>query len=347
MPAALRGCRAWRILARMFSPDAPRLVVFALYPGFVALDLAGPLDVFQAANQFLAEHARPSAYAFRFAAQRPGPVPSGSGPAMLADAAADGLAPHTLLIPGSAAIAREAPAPEAVALVAGLAARAERVVSVCTGALLLAACGLLDGRRATTHWSAADALARRHPAVRVEADALFVRDGHVHTSAGVTAGIDLALDIVERDLGPEAAMAAARLLVVYRRRAGSQAQFSEPLRAQQRAGARFAGLHAWMETRLAEDLRVERLAERAGMSARNFARVFKAETGATPARYVEELRLGRARELLEAGETHLQTVAHASGFGGDEQLRRAFLRRLGVLPSRYAEHFAAPPAQAD
>ncbi len=328
----------------------PRLVVFVLYPGFVGLDLAGPLDVFSCATRLAERQGRPAPYRCRFVAQAAGPVTASSGLPVLAESLSDifgndaseahALAPHTLVTPGGVTPGREGDDPDLCTLVAGLAARSRRVVSVCTGALLLAACGLLDGRRATTHWQACARLAAAYPAVRVEPDAIFVRDGSVVTSAGVTAGIDLALHLVEEDLGPATAMEVARLLVVYRRRVGNQSQFSAPLRAQTRAGARFGPLHAWMETRLGEELGVERLADQAHMSPRHFARVFPQETGMSPARYVEQLRLDRARELLESGEAHMQTVAVAAGFGSEERLRRAFQRRMGVTPSQYLEHFS-------
>ncbi len=318
----------------------PENIAFVLYPGFVPLDLAGPLDVFTMAGRLARERRLPSPYRFSFVAVAPGPVPSVAGLPMLADTPADACAPHTLLVPGGADMDRAEQDPALLALIGDLATRATRVVSVCTGALLLAACGLLDGRRAATHWTFAANLARRYPAVSVEPDAIFVRDGNVATSAGVTAGIDLALDLVEEDLGPAIALETARMLVVYRRRVGGQSQFSAPLEAQTRAGSRFAALHAWMEARLDERLDMERLAGQAGMSPRHFARVFTAETGMSPGRYVEQLRLDRARELIESGEPHLQTVAAASGFASDEQMRRAFLRRLGMTPSRYADHFA-------
>lgn len=327
-----------------------RHIVFVLYPGFVGLDLAGPLDVFSCAARLAERQGRPASYRCHFAAQEVGPVVSSSGLSVLADTPADifekdrsgpgGLAPHTLVVPGGVTPGREGDDPDLCGMVSGLAARSRRVVSVCTGALLLAACGLLDGRRATTHWQACARLASAYPAVRVEPDAIFVRDGGVVTSAGVTAGIDLALHLVEEDIGPATAMEVARLLVVYRRRVGNQSQFSAPLRAQARAGARFGPLHAWMEARLGEDLGVERLAGQAHMSPRHFARVFPQETGMSPARYVEQLRLDRARELLESGEAHMQSVAAAAGFGSEERLRRAFQRRMGVTPSQYLEHFS-------
>lgn len=316
----------------------PRDIVFVLYPGFVALDLTGPLDTFNGPN--LLRGVREAHYRFSFVATKPGPVVSVSGLAMLPDTRPEQCQPHTLVVPGGVALGDEYSDPELLEAIKALAARSTRVVSVCTGSLLLAACGLLDGRRATTHWLCTEGMARRYPAVTVEPDAIFVRDGHIHTSAGVTAGIDLALSLVEEDLGPEAAMEVARGLVMYRRRVGNQSQFSTPLQTQALAGARFAWLHSWMEARLGEDLGVERLAGQAGMSPRHFARVFLAETGMPPGRYVERLRLDRARELIEAGEPHLQTVAAAVGFRCDEQMRRAFQRRLGMTPSHYADHFS-------
>ncbi|EGY24781.1 bacterial regulatory helix-turn-helix s, AraC family protein [Desulfovibrio sp. A2] len=338
-------------------PQSARTVVFVLYPGFVSLDLAGPLDVFSCATRLAERQGRPAPYRCRFVAREAGPVVASSGMSVLADAILDAIpdvisdafdgaagaetaAPHTLIVPGGVTPGQEGDDPDLRHMVARLAARSRRVVSVCTGALLLAACGLLDGRRATTHWQACARLAAAYPAVRVEPDAIFVRDGGVVTSAGVTAGIDLALHLVEEDLGPAMAMEVARLLVVYRRRVGNQSQFSAPLRAQARAGARFGALHAWMEARLGEDLGVERLAGQAHMSPRHFARVFPQETGMSPARYVEQLRLDRARELLESGEAHMQTVAVQAGFGSEERLRRAFQRRMGVTPTQYLEHFS-------
>lgn len=319
-----------------------RDIVFVLYPGFVALDLIGPLDVFHMAVALHPGRGREDPpYRFAFVAVEPGPVVSHNGLAMIADCRPEDCAPHTLVVPGAADMSRAQGDTGLLRLVSGLAERAVRVVSVCTGALLLAACGLLDGRRATTHWSFAGELARSHPAVTVEPDAIFVHDDPLYTSAGVTAGIDLALSLMENDLSAASALEVARMLVVYRRRVGNQSQFSASLRAQSRVGARFAALHSWMEAHLAEDLSVDRLSEREGMSPRHFARVFLAKTGMPPGRFVEQLRLDRARELIESGETHLQTVAALAGFGSDEHLRRAFLRRLGMTPSHYADHFAA------
>ncbi len=220
--------------------------------------------------------------------------------------------------------------------------RSRRVTSVCTGAFLLARAGLLDGRRATTHWNACDALARHYPSIEVEPDPIFVRDGNVYTSAGVTAGIDLALALVEEDLGREAALTVARDLVLFIRRPGGQAQFSAGLAGQAASRPGVRDLQGWIADHLDHDLSVPALAERAFMSPRNFARVFAREVGVTPAAYVESLRLERARTLLETSdELQLEEVALRCGFGTVETLRRVFGRRLGVNPNAYRSRFAS------
>jgi transcriptional regulator GlxA family with amidase domain len=221
--------------------------------------------------------------------------------------------------------------------------RARRVGSICTGAFLLAAAGLLDGRRATTHWRWCDRLAAEHPGVEVEPDAIFVRDGEVYTSAGVTTGVDLALAMVEEDLGREAAVAIARHLVMFVRRPGGQSQFS-PLLDMQAADRRpLRDLQAWIVEHLAEDLSVEALADRAHMSARNFARVFAKEVGSTPARFVERLRVDAARRRLEETEVGLDRIARECGFGGPDSMRRSFLRVVRVVPSDYRDRFRVAP----
>jgi transcriptional regulator GlxA family with amidase domain len=217
------------------------------------------------------------------------------------------------------------------------------VASVCTGAFLLAASGLLDGRRAVTHWRSCDRLRERHPTVCVEEDRIYVRDGKVWTSAGVTAGIDLALALVEEDLGRDLALAVARHLVVFLKRPGGQSQFSTMLAAQS-AGDPFARLHQWMAAHLDADLRVERLAEAAGMSPRNFARVYVQRMGRTPAKAAEAMRIEAARRALEEGGASIEVVARRCGFGDEERLRRSFLRRLGVGPRAYRTRFAAAGA---
>ncbi len=219
------------------------------------------------------------------------------------------------------------------------AGRAERLVSVCTGAFLLAEAGLLDGRRVTTHWASCDTLAERFPGVRVDPDPIFVRDGHVATSAGVTAGIDLALALVEEDLGREAALTVARYLVVFLRRPGGQAQFSAQLRAQSARREPLRDLQGWISDHPGADLSVEALAERVGLSPRQFARAFTAEVGVTPGRYVDRVRLEAARRLLEDSSRGIEQVARDCGYGTPEAMRRAFLRVLGVSPAEYRRRF--------
>ena len=218
-------------------------------------------------------------------------------------------------------------------------AQAQRTTSVCTGAYLLADTGLLDGRRVTTHWHFCADLAEAHPAVEVDPDPVFIRDGDVWTSAGVTAGMDLALALVEQDLGPEVALAVARLLVVFLKRPGGQSQFSGALSAQQASVPALRDLQAWIAGNLSEDLCVSKLAERADLSERSFARAFRREVGQTPAAYVDALRVENARTMLQDGAPSLDAVAQASGFASAEVLRRAFHRRVGVGPAAYRERF--------
>jgi transcriptional regulator GlxA family with amidase domain len=217
--------------------------------------------------------------------------------------------------------------------------QARRTVSICTGAYLLAAAGLLDDRQATTHWEYCDALATAYTDVHVEPDPVFIRDGDVWTSAGITAGIDLTLALVEDDLGPEIALAVARQLVVFLKRPGGQSQFSSVLSAQQAARPQLRELQAWIAGHLDGDLSVTTLAERAIMSERSFSRAFRREVGQTPAAYVETLRIEHARALLESGSPSLEAVAQSAGFASTEILRRAFHRRVGVSPADYRERF--------
>jgi transcriptional regulator GlxA family with amidase domain len=239
-------------------------------------------------------------------------------------------------VPGGAG--SRTPDPALVGWLREMAAGIRRVTSVCTGAFLLAEAGLLAGRRCTTHWAYGAALARRFPDVQVDTQPIFVRDGGLATSAGVTAGIDLALALVEEDIGREAALEVARDLVVYLRRPGSQAQFSAQLRAQSARRAPLRGVQQWITEHPDTDLSVEALAARAGMSARHFARAFAAETGVSPGKHVAAVRLEAARRLLE-DRAGVEQTARACGYGTPEAMRRAFVRELGVSPASYRHRF--------
>lgn len=327
------------------APSGPRSVAVLAFPGVQPLDVTGPLEVFALAARLEAAE-RPGAapaYAPLLAAREAGPVETGSGYALHAPRSwrelAEGPPPDTLLVAGGVGAGAARRDPELLALLRGMAPRVRRLASVCTGSLVLAAAGLLDGRRATTHWSACEALAREHPAVRVEPDPIFVRDGPVTTSAGVTAGMDLALALVEEDLGGARALEAARWLVLFLRRPGGQSQFSHQLAAQQAERVPLRELQAWMADHPSADLSVPALARRAGMSPRHFARTFAREVGATPARFVERLRVECARRRLEEGAEGVEAVAGAVGFGSAESMRRAFLRVLRVSPADYRRRF--------
>lgn len=320
-----------------------RRIALVGYPSCNALDLTGPCEVFAAANGLSASGA---AYEVLLLSPDGGPIRTESGLTFVADAAlADARELDTLIVPGGARLRTDA---ELRGLLAGWIAartpRTRRVVSVCTGFYALAASGVLDGRRATTHWRHAADAAKRFPQVRLEPDAIFIRDGAFATSAGITAGIDLALALVEEDLGPSISLAVARELVVYLKRSGGQLQYSEPLRFQVRASGRLADLAAWIPGHLGEDLSIERLAERVNLSPRHFARVFKQTFGLTPAEHVEQLRLDEAAARLLASALTLEAIAYSVGYQGGDTFRRAFERRFGVPPSSYRDRFAAAAA---
>jgi transcriptional regulator GlxA family with amidase domain len=316
-------------------PPIRRVLVLAV-DGVQSLDVLGPVEIF-----FYANHQVPGAYQVDVVApSRDGWITLSNGLRLGTAPLPDPVPPHdTLLVAGGEGARRATEDPEVVDWIARASARARRTASVCTGAYLLGAAGLLDGRRATTHWQFCDGLADRHPSVEVDPDPVFVRDGDVWTSAGVTAGMDLALALVEEDLGPEAALAVARLLVVFLKRPGGQSQFSGALAAQQASRPALRELQAWIAGHLDEDLSVPRLAARAGLAERSFARAFRREVGQTPAAYVEALRVERARALLEDGAPSLEAVARATGFSSAEVLRRAFARRVGVSPAAYRDRF--------
>ena len=333
----------------LVTPQRTRRIVLVAFPDVQSLDISGPSEVFS-----LAERAAPGAYAIELVSIAGGPVPASSGLTLLAHSstAACRGAIDTLVVAGGLG-ARDAARDERLLSWIRLAARrSRRVSSVCTGAFLLARAGLLDGCRATTHWAACDALKRNYPSIEVQSDPIFVRDGNVYTSAGVTAGIDLSLALVEEDLGRRAALDVARALVLFVRRPGGQAQFSAGLAGQAAERPSLRDLQDWIAGNVDRDLSVTALAARSFMSPRNFARVFGREVGVTPAAYVESVRIERARVLLETTALPLEEVATRCGFGSPETLRRSFARRLRVSPSEYRRRFpgapvAAPPARAE
>lgn len=306
---------------------------FVVYDGFQLLDLAGPLEVLRTATLLGVS----PGYRTLVVTPTGLPATSESGVQVAADTSLTRLrrsrsAVDTVVGVGGLGSGQVAADQRVVRDVAAVAGRARRTASVCTGTFVLAAAGLLDGRQATTHWASCDRLAEAHPEVEVLADRIYVRDGDVWTSAGVTAGIDLALALVEEDHGPTPAHQAAGWLVVFARRPGGQAQFSAQLQAQQAHTPALADLQRWLPDHLAEDLGVEALARRVAMSPRTFARTFKGETGTTPAAHVEALRVEAARRLLETTDDTVAALAAAVGFRHAETLHRVFRRRVGTTP---------------
>jgi transcriptional regulator GlxA family with amidase domain len=306
-----------------------REVGFLIFDNFQLLDAAGPISSFE-----IAERYAPGAYRLRVLATRTGGVASSAGAAIEAEALASAPPLDTLVVAGGFGTYEAMRDPTILGFVRDAANVCRRVASVCSGAFILAEAGLLDGRRATTHWSRSRLFAKRYPKVRLEPDRIFVRDGAVWTSAGITAGIDLALALIADDLGEPTARQTAQQLVVYRRRPGGQSQFSALLEMERPEG-RFGSLLGWARERLGEPLTVERLAERAGMSPRNFARRFVEETGVTPARAMERLRVEAARARVEDGAAPIDAIAAQAGFGDPERMRRAFLRAFGQPPQAH------------
>lgn len=315
----------------------PRRVVVLLYPNVELLDVAGPINVLTAASRLTP--GRPG-YTVELAAARSGRVATAGGVELHAHRAFRSLKPpiDTLLVPGGMYV--DGVEPALVPTLRRLAPAARRVVAVCSGAFFLGEAGLLRGRRAVSHWAACAALQARFPDARVDADAIFVRDGKVWTSAGVTAGMDLALALVEQDLGAALALEVARWLVMYLRRPGGQSQFSAPLAAQTAERAPIESLIAWVRANLCADLSVPALARRVSMSSRNFARVFVAETGQTPAAWVARVRLEAARSALEISNEPVKQIAAACGFGSTESMNHAFQRALRTTPLAYRARFA-------
>jgi len=325
------------------SRSTPRTVAVLAFPRSQVLDVAGPLEVFSLANWWVThELRRPAPYRLLTLAERAGIFPT-TGPSRLVADAGIGRPRRdldTLLVAGGDGVHEAMKRPRLVGWLARTAPHCRRFGSVCSGAFLLAAAGLLDGRRAATHWSRCAELQAKFPAVKVDGEALYVRDGACATSAGITAGIDLALALVEEDLNREAALAVARQLVVFLYRTGGQAQFSAQLKAQAASREPLRALQTFVAEKPDEALDVGALAKRAALSPRHFARVFKRELGTTPARYVENVRLEAARAKLEETRCSLDEIAASCGFGSAESLRRTFIRKLGVSPGLYRTRFS-------
>jgi transcriptional regulator GlxA family with amidase domain len=321
-----------------------RPIAIVAFDGAEVIDLTGPMEVFALASLGIqrAGIANENVYPIQVLAKEPGLVTTSSGLKIHAEGAYGDLRDDidTLLIPGAPDVTAILSDPALQDWVFAMSGRVRRLVSVCTGAFLLARTGLLDGRCATTHWAYCDRLAADYPRVGVESDRIFLRDGPISTSGGITSGIDLALSLLEEDWGREMALGIARMMVVFLRRPGGQSQFSGYLVSEATNHPDLRKLQVWIMEHPAEDLRIEVLAERMAMSPRNFARVFQAETGMTPAKFVEKARIDAARHFLGSSEHRVETVAVVSGFGDAERMRRAFIRNLGINPHDYRARFS-------
>jgi len=322
-----------------FTPNMPVRVEILAFPKAQLLDIAGPLQVFASANEVIRAAGGVPPYRPVVVAAEPS-VMTSAGLALATEPLSNVTLPlDTLVVSGGFGVNRACEEAPLVAWVAARAVMARRVASVCSGAFLLAEAGLLEGRRAVTHWNRCGEFAARYPAVRLEPDPIFLQDGKIWTSAGVTAGIDLTLALVEADLGRAVALAVARDLVVFLKRPGGQSQFSATLALQEAGGADFDDLHAHIADNLCGDLSVASLAQVAAMSERSFVRHYRQATGSTPARGVERIRVEAARRMLELNQP-VKRVAARCGFGSEETMRRSFLRVMGATPQAYRERFS-------
>lgn len=322
---------------------AKKIAILAT-PGVQLLDVAGPLDVFAEANV----QANRDVYQLCIVATSPGAIHSSSGVRLYADAVVgdpcDGI--HTLLVAGTPKAAEERPRPAVISWLQQAARGAKRYGSVCSGAFLLAAAGLIDGRRVTTHWAVAKQLAERYPALQVDQDAIYIRDGKVRTAAGVTAGLDLSLALVEEDLGRDLAKQVAAQLVMFFKRPGGQLQFSSRGDAIPAGRSALQEVQRWVSANPAEDHSVPVLAERMGLSPRHFARLFRTEVGCTPAAWVLAARVAEARRQLESGTDSPKQVATQCGFADVNTMRRAFQRHVGITPAEYRKHYGCLDASS-
>ncbi len=321
----------------LVTSDEPRSVVMLVYPGVMAMDVVGPLEAFASANYI----ARRALYDVTVAATDITPVETSLGMRIMPSIAFEDIERpiDTLLVSGGFGQAEARRDPRLIRWLRANGPRARRCGSICTGAFVLAAAGLLDGKCATTHWVLVDELRRRYPQVTVEVDRIFVRDGNVYTSAGVTTGIDLALAMIEEDHGRTLALRVARALVAYLKRPAGQAQVSNHLLAQFSASPSVRLAQEWALENLTADLSVRALAAHAGMSERNFRRAFTEETGEAPREFIERIRVDAARAMFEEAQLSVQIVAARCGFETLDKLRRAFVRRLGVTPHDYRQRF--------
>jgi transcriptional regulator GlxA family with amidase domain len=331
----------------MLFAMAPLRVGFLGYPHANALDIVGPAEAFASALCDNGKGRLERCYQVSIIGLTRRSFTAESGIVLQSSTTIE-TAPKldTLIIPGGCGLRQPEINRKAAKWIAEKAKQTRRVASVCTGIYGLAATGLLDSRRVTTHWRFAADVAKRFPKLRMEPNALFVKDGPFYTSAGITAGIDLALALIEEDFGSKMALAVAREMVVYLKRSGGQEQYSEPLQFQTKSSDRFAELVAWMTNNPTKEMSVESLARRAFLSPRQFFRRFKEHFGSSPALFVETLRLNEARRRLSAGEPSIENVAESVGFNGADSFRRAFQRRFRVTPGKYRRSFGLPAARA-
>jgi transcriptional regulator GlxA family with amidase domain len=323
-------------------PATAVTVDIVVYPGFKAMEAIGPMSVFEYANLHRQRRGQPPGYDVRIASFKTGPVRSDTLMSLDATKVINTLAlPQTVIVVGARHI-QEALVESAAIIdwIAAAAPRIARLTSLCSGAFFLAAAGVLDGRRATTHWGVADRLQADFPAVDVDADAIFIQSDNVWTSAGVTAGMDLALALVEQDFGRELALEVATEMVVYLKRPGGQSQFSAHLRSERTTKPNIRELQAWILDNLHEKLSVAQLADKAMMSERHFARVFQQEVGLTTQEFIETARFERATQLLADVALPLKAVAARACFTDEAHMRRVFLKKLGIAPKVYRERFA-------
>lgn len=318
-----------------------RTIDIVIYPGFKAIEAVGPVNVFDYANAQLAALHRPPAYDLNIVSTSTGYIQSDTLIALQATKALSRFTlPDIAIVVGARQIETAlVEVPEIVDWIRSVSHRLERLISLCSGSFFLAEAGVLDHKRAATHWSVAELLQRRYPRVQVDPDAIFITEGRIWTSAGVTAGLDLALAMVEEDLGRDIALAVARDLVVYLKRPGGQSQFSVHLSSQMTNHPTIRELQDWILRNLEHKLTIPELAKRVAMSERNFTRLFSRETGYAPAEFIELGRAEAARRLLEDVDLPLKSIAARSGFNSDEHMRRVFQRRFGVTPSAYRDRF--------